>query len=203
VAAAGGRPIGLDPALGMLLSGRADRPPAVQGDAGQLPFGDDRIGAVVAAVSLNHVDDAVGCLREAARVVMPGGPLVASSYAADDSHPVKSAVEQALQEVGWELEPWYESLRAGPVAALATVERFTAVGEAAGLSAGCVALRVGFDHLGPLDLVDWRLGMAQHAPFVSRLPPATAQAVRERAVDLLGSGPPVLERSILVLTAVV
>ena len=59
-----------------------------------------------------------------------------------------------------------------------------------------------FPELGPGDLVDWRLGMAQHAPFVAGLAAGERSALRARAVELLGETP-VLVRSVLVLRAVV
>jgi hypothetical protein len=63
-------------------------------------------------------------------------------------------------------------------------------------------VRVPFPELRAEDLVAWRLGMAQHAPFVAGLSPADRDAVRDRAVALLGDAPP-LVRSFLVITAVI
>jgi SAM-dependent methyltransferase len=200
IAAAGGRPVAVDFAFGMLAAGQKERPPAAQADARALPFADDALGGAVAAFSLNHVPDAAAGLREAARVVGAGGPLVASSYAGDDGHPVKAAVETALAETGWQPPPWAGPLRETAVAGLATVDRCAAAAAAAGLAAEVLALQVPFPELTPGQLVEWRLGMAQHAPYVATLAPAARAAVCARAVELLGRPPP-LVRSILVITA--
>ena len=67
-----------------------------------LPLRDHAVDAVVAAFSLNHLEDPVAGLREAARVTRTGGALLASAYAEDDTHPAKDAAEAAAREYGWE-----------------------------------------------------------------------------------------------------
>ena len=201
-ARAGGTVVALDVAFGMLAAGRRHRPPAVLGDAGRLPFADGRLGGVVAAFSLNHVPDPVAAMRECARVCAAGSPLVASAYAADDTHPAKQAVADALAERGYAPEPWYVALYRDVVPLLADPARCTALAREAGLDATVRAVRVPFPDLRADDLVAWRLGMAQHAPFVAGLSPADREAVRHRAVALLGDAPP-LVRPFLVITAVI
>lgn len=98
--AAGASPIALDGSIGMLLFDRMQRPPAVVGDLRALPLRDRCLDGVLSAFSLNHIDNPAEGLREAARVIRPGGPLLASSYATDDTHPVKHAVETAAGELG-------------------------------------------------------------------------------------------------------
>jgi ubiquinone/menaquinone biosynthesis C-methylase UbiE len=194
--------VAVDTALGMLAYDAASRPPAAVGDALALPFSDGSFDAALAAFSLNHLTDPAGGLREMARVTRPGGPLVAGSYAADDAHPVKAAVEAVLTARGWEPEPWYARLRAEAVPLLATAAGCRAAAAAAGIDAQIEAVRVEFPDLGPSDLVDWRLGMAQHAPFVHRLPLAERTASAAEAVALLGKSLPPLVRSILVVGSV-
>jgi ubiquinone/menaquinone biosynthesis C-methylase UbiE len=92
---AGARVIAADLALGMLLCGRDGRPPAAAGDALALPFRPGAFDIVLAPFSLNHLDEPAAGVREAGRV---GDLLVASTYAADDDHPAKAAVDQALSE---------------------------------------------------------------------------------------------------------
>jgi SAM-dependent methyltransferase len=60
--------------------------PAVVGDAARLPFLDRSLDLVVAALLLSFVDDRAALFAEAARVLRPGGVLVAS-----DLHAVASA----------------------------------------------------------------------------------------------------------------
>ncbi|HTJ73986.1 MAG TPA: methyltransferase domain-containing protein [Acidimicrobiales bacterium] len=194
--------VALDAAYGMLAHEAAARPPAVVGDMLALPFRASAFGAAVAAFSLNHLADPVAGLREMARVTGAGGAVLAATYAQDDDHPVKAAVSAALAARGWAPAPWYRSMMTTVVPLLATAERFAAAAAAAGLDAQVRAVRVPFPELDAMDLVAWRFGMVQHAPFVAGLPDAERRAVVTDALDLLGDEPAPLVRSVLVLTAV-
>ena len=201
--AAAASPIALDGALGMLLADRDRRPPAVVGDLRALPLRDRCLDGVIAAFSLNHLDDPARGLRDAARVVGPGGPLLASAYATDDTHAVKEAVETAARELGWMPAGWVEEMRAAATPLLATVERATEAAAAAGLDALVAQEYVAFPDLDGLGLVRWRTGMAQLAPFVATLDTADRTRLVDRALDLLGSDAPVLVRSVIWITACV
>jgi ubiquinone/menaquinone biosynthesis C-methylase UbiE len=197
------RVVAVDAAGGMLAFDAGRRPPAVVGDAIALPFAPRAFDVTVAAFSLNHLTDPGTGLAEAARVTCPGGGVVASAYAADDFHPVKEAVEAALAARGWQPEPWYQDLRTTAAPLLATVEAAQAAAQQAGLDADVVALRVPFPGLDAGELVSWRLGLAQHAPFVASLTAPERAAVVNDARHRLGSGWPELERSIILVRAVV
>jgi SAM-dependent methyltransferase len=190
--AAGARVVAVDVAIGMLRPQRADRPPASVGDALALPFRSSAFDVVLAPFSLNHLDDPAAGVREAARV---GRLLVASTYAADDDHPVKAAVERALAAEGWEAPGWYRDLKAA-MAAWGTVDGVAAVMARGGLRSLAVERReVAFADLGPADMVAWRLGLAHCAGFVARLDPAARRRVVDRALALLGPDPdPVVRR---------
>lgn len=193
--------VAVDAAFGMLAHRAPGRPPAVAGDALALPFATASFGAAVSAFSLNHLADPAAGLREMARVTRPGGAVLAAVYAADDDHPVKDAVEASLLAHGWVRDPWYESLRTGPVTLLGTGDGCADAGRAAGLDPAIVAVRVPFPDLNGPDLVAWRLGLAHHAPFVAGLSADEREVVVADAVARLGDAPP-LVRSILVLRAV-
>jgi len=197
----GANVIAVDLAEGMLAVDAGRRPPAAIGDATALPFASESFAVVLAAFSLNHLADPASGLREARRVLRPAGALVAVVYAADDDHPVKSAVEAAATTRGWKRDPWYAALQADAVPRLATVERASAVAATAGLRGAEVThTNVAFPDLGPRDLVEWRLGMAQLAPFVSDLHPQERDALAEDAIARLGAKPPMLVSSLIVLT---
>jgi hypothetical protein len=117
---------------------------------------------------------------------------------------VKAAVESALVAAGWTPPDWYDDLRHRVTPLLSTAEGCRAALARAHLDDGARVdvLQVPFDDLNPRDLVTWRLGMAQHAPFVASLLPASARAVRDDALDRLGPEPPPLVRSVLVASAV-
>jgi SAM-dependent methyltransferase len=194
--------VAVDTAFGMLAYDAVGRPPAVVGDALALPIATGAFDAAVAAFSLNHLTAPAAGLREMARVIRPGGALLAAAYATDDDHPVKAAVEAALSDRGWAPEPWYVALRTQAAPRLATAHDCAAAADAAGLDAEVEPLRVPFPELAPGDLVAWRLGLAQHAPFLARLSPRDREAVASDAVARLGDAAPPLVRSILVVRAV-
>lgn len=200
IASAGGRPIAVDVAAGMLTVDRSRRPPAAVADGRRLPLRTHAMGAVVGAFSYNHMPDPHLGLAEAARVVAPGGAVLASAYAADDDHPVKAAVDTAAAEAGWQPDPWMQDFRAVAIPQLATVDRAIAAAERAGLTAEAQVIDVALPDLDAHDLVAWRLGMATLAPFVTGLPPARRRALEARALELLGE-PAMLVRRMVVLTA--
>lgn len=200
--------VAVDNAVGMLRTS-ADLghspAPGVAGDALALPFRSGGFGAVVAAFCLNHLSDPAAGLAEAARVTAAGGAVVASAYADDDDHPVKAAVEQAVTEAGWTPAPWYRRLKIDAMPRLATKERMAGVAASvpALVDARTARLEIAFPHLGPAELVEWRLGMAQVGPFFGALPPAEQAAVSAAALARLGDDPPPLVRRIVILTALV
>jgi SAM-dependent methyltransferase len=201
IARVGGRPIALDLAAGMLTVDQDERPPAVVADARCLPLATASCAAVVAAFSYNHVPDPELALADAARVVFRGGAVLASAYAADDTHPVKEAVERAAAEVGWTAEAWIGEMKSHSAPLLASVDGARAATVAAGLHADVQQIDVPFPELDADDLVAWRFGMAQIAPFVATLPAAALERLRARALELLGPDPELLVRRMIVLTA--
>jgi ubiquinone/menaquinone biosynthesis C-methylase UbiE len=201
IRAAGGRPIAADVAPGMLAAMGADRPPLVAADALALPLRSGGVDVVVAAFSVNHLVDPGAGLREARRVTRAGGAVLASSYAHDDAHPAKQAVEEAAGALGWTAPAWYRAVRADAVPRLATVEGMEAAARRAGLVPHVTAVRFPFPDFGAADLVAWRVGMAQLAPFVEGLPPDARTQLVADAVARLGPDHPPLVRSILVMVA--
>ena len=201
IARAGGRPIALDLAAGMLVVDQATRPPAAVADARRLPLATASCAAVVAAFSYNHVPDPELAVADAARVVVPGGAVLASAYATDDTHPVKEAVDRAAEEAGWKAAPWIGEMKARSVPVLATVKGARDVCAAAGVRADVEQVDVRFPELDAADLVTWRLGMAQVAPFIATLPARALAALRARALELLGPEPEILVRRMIVIRA--
>lgn len=202
LAAGAAEAVAVDAAFGMLAHHSTTRPPGVVGDALALPFAPSAFDATVAAFSLNHLTSPAAGLREMARVTRAGGAILGASYAWDDTHPVKEAVNDALVARGWAPEPWYTSLGVHALPLLATAERFADAARDAGLAAKAEAVRVSLPELDPRDLVAWRLGLAQHAPFVARLSSQERHALVEDALSRLGEKPPQLVRSVVLLIAV-
>jgi SAM-dependent methyltransferase len=196
--AAGARVIASDVAPGMLLLDRERRPAAVAADAQRLPFRDDAFDIVLAPFSLNHLPDPAAGVREAGRV---GRLLLGSTYAEDDDHPVKAAVEQALRTTGWEPPEWYTQLKS-VMRSWGTVGGATEAIERGGLTPVRVErIEVQFDTLTPADLVGWRLGLAHTSSAFATLPPARQREVTERALELLGPDSAPLVRRVIFLAA--
>ncbi len=202
IGAVGGRSIAADVAVGMLRA--IDPPvPSALADARALPFAARSLDGVVAAFALNHLPDPHQALMEAVRVSRTGSPILVSAYAGDDTHPVKDAVNTAAAELGWRPDAWIDELRTTTMPILASVEGARRVAQEAGLpDADVRRLEVGFPELGAEDLVAWRCGMAQTAPFVAGLTYAQQDQLRARAIDLLGAAPPLVRR-VVMLTAIV
>ena len=199
IVAAGGVAIATDAAFGMLAADASARPAAVVGDAYALPLRDRAVDGVVAAFSLNHLDDPVAGLREAARITRPGGAILASAYADDDAHPAKHAAETAARERGWSPPPWYDHLKTQAMPKLATIDRAHAALIAAGLAGEARGIRVAFPELGPDQLLAWRFGMAQLAPFVATLDAGAQADLYRRGRTLIDDVE--LVRSIIVMCA--
>lgn len=195
--------VSLDLAVGMLLADPG-RTPALVADVLALPVRSGAADVAVAAFSLNHVSDPVAGLRECARIVRPGGGVVVGAYAADDEHAVKEVVDTVLRRRGWVPPDWVAWMRCEAIPHLAGVAGAEAIARSAGLSTVTVEHhRVAFTGLRAADLVAWRLGMAQHAPFVATLPTGGRRGLEEEARRLLGDDPATLVRSVVVLVAIV
>lgn len=103
------RVIGVDPSRGMLdlaaaaaeHAGVADRLDLVVGDALALPLADRSVDAVVSSFVIQLTGSRRGTLREAVRVLRPGGRVAVVTWqAADEPFPPADALDEALDEVG-------------------------------------------------------------------------------------------------------
>jgi hypothetical protein len=157
---------------------------------------------VLAAFCLNHIEPPTTGFREARRVTQPGGTVLASSYGTEIPHPIRHAVDAALTAAGYRAPPWYEQVKAGPMAALSTPQGMATAARAAGLDPEVAEVVIAFPELDPADLVAWRLGMAHTAPFVTGLPAPVRHTVTTHALHALGT-PPTLKRRIILLRAIV
>jgi SAM-dependent methyltransferase len=88
LAALGHDVVGVDGSPAMIAAAREAAPELEfhVADAASLPFADGSFGLVIAFMSLQDIDDLTGALREAARVLAPGGRFCFAIV-----HPVNSA----------------------------------------------------------------------------------------------------------------
>ena len=93
LAAAGARAVPVDASAGMLSVARRAWPcTPVVGDALALPLLAGSADAAVLGFVLNHLSQPADALREAARVIRPGGWLLASTWARRDALPIREIV---------------------------------------------------------------------------------------------------------------
>jgi SAM-dependent methyltransferase len=199
----GGHPVGIDESIGMARATHHRRAPAVQGDAGSLPFRRACFDIVVAAFLLNHLDEPEVALREAHRVLRPGGLLLASTFAAGPDHAVKAVVDELSAELGWRPPPWYRHFKAVLGLRVADPGPVAAITRAAGFARADATVRiVDLGQLDPVTLVEYRLGMGSLAEFAGGLPAAERAALVARAAERIGPRPGPLRPAVMVLSAV-
>lgn len=92
--------VGVDRAPGMLELARQQGVPLVQMDGVELGVRDSAVDVVVMAFVLFHLDDAVVALREARRVLRPGGVVGTVTWAEDPEIEASRAWEQELDAHG-------------------------------------------------------------------------------------------------------
>jgi SAM-dependent methyltransferase len=208
VARAGGRPVALDPAPGMLRRALADhrdasphRLPAAGGDAGRLPFRARSLDGAVAAFCLSHLRRPDVALREVCRVLRPDGACVAATFRREPPHPAKERVDRVAAAFGFRPPAWHERAKAFELAT-SEPEALARCAAAAGLRdvrVEVVRADTGVDTAAAL--VRWRLGMAHLAPFVAALPPAVRARLAAAAEAAVGPAPQPWRPAVLILSS--
>lgn len=162
-----------------MLEAQPDRTwPAAVADVLALPAGPGTFDSAIAAFLLNHLDPP-GALAELARVVRPGGAVVASTWAARPD-PVKSAIDRILADRGWEPPDWYRTMKSEVERVSGDPDQLGAAARRVGLVD--VAAAVHAERLAvsdPIAAVGYRLATPHIAPWVSTL----AVAERNRLVQ--------------------
>lgn len=201
----GARALGVDVEPAMVAWTRAQGLDAVAGDACALPLPARSVDGWAGAFVLNHLDRPRLALAEAARVVRPGGPVLAATFrSGGPEHPVKLAVEAAAARFGYVRPAWYDEVKRRLVPQVGEPARLAGVAEAAGLSAVAVSpLSVCVGALEPREQANWRLGMAMYTEWLAGLDAGTraeAEAAAEAEVAArLGPAPQALVLDVLIL----
>ena len=151
----------------------------VVGDATALPFSDRAFDLAATAFCFSHLEHPEPALREARRVATA---LLSGSFAGDSDHPAKAAVDEVAGRYGYQTPGWYLAMKADHP--MDHPERLAELARAAGFESVDVdTVQVETGVTTSADLADWRLGMAQYAPFLATLDaPASAGTARGRGV---------------------
>jgi SAM-dependent methyltransferase len=197
LAAGAQRAVATDIAEQML---RRRHPPtqAVVADAARLPFGDDTFDLVMGGFCLGHLPDPGAALAEWRRV---GSATLATAFAPGPPHPAKAAVAEAAERFGFVSPPWHERLKKLEPQ-VEDPELLMSLARSAGhRTVEVTQLTVDTGLRTPAEIVDWRWGMANLAPFVAGLSADRRAEARRAAEDATAGLGPVLV-DILVLSAV-
>jgi SAM-dependent methyltransferase len=193
----GGRVVVLDRSRGMLHRA-PDRLPRVQADAARLPVADAAADAVVFAFVLFLLPDARAAVAEAARVLRPGGWLLAATWGQQHSTAADAVVRDELDRAG-----------ATPFPALPRSEqltdsqpRMTALLETAGLTRVRSEQRPLDARFDPDSALALRTGSGALGWRYARLDHHARDAVRQRIAARLAVLPPdaFVDRSQVLLT---
>jgi ubiquinone/menaquinone biosynthesis C-methylase UbiE len=181
--------VALDYAAAMLSRDEKEIAPVVA-DGRALPFGNRAFDLVVAAFSLSHFVDPLEALTEVRRV---SDALLASAFVADWTHSAKDVVENLLIAFGYQPPAWYQRLKQEGEPAVNTPAKLTQLARAAGfhdVTVHTISVATGVDT--PSELVGWRLGMAQVAPFVASLEEDNRAALQHAAEAAVADVPPLV-----------
>lgn len=198
VAGRAGRVLALDRSIGMLARA-SHREARVQADACQLPIADATADAVVHAFVLFMLPDARRALREATRVLRPGGWILTSTWGGgDEDTRADDLVRKVLDAAGapaFDAPPRSDDLTDTP-------EKMVALLEAHGFTDVQTQSRPLDARFEPASFVDMRLGMGELGWRQAQLDGAAQAAVREELLRRVGGlpGDALLETSEVILS---
>ena len=153
------RPVATDLWIDMLAWNARARPPCVVADICALPIPAGRVAAAVAAFVLNHLTEPSAGLAELARVIRPGGAVLAAVFSNASRSQARDRVDAVAQDAGWQVPDWYTGLKTTAVPILGTAEAMRAAADVAGLACVLVQERpVDVSGIEPEQLVSYRLG---------------------------------------------
>ncbi len=199
--AAGARVLASDVALDMLCFDRARRPPGLAADILALPLRDGCVDVAATAFVLNHLADPAAALRELARVVRPGGAVLAATFAARSDDALKREVDRVLAAHGYRPPPWYRRLKDELEPPTARSELLRAVAAGAGLRSPRVEeVEVGLEMMDARALAGYRLGAPAVAGFLDTLDQPRRERIRAEAERAAKPAHPYVARMLVLST---
>jgi ubiquinone/menaquinone biosynthesis C-methylase UbiE len=199
---AGATAIALDSSAGMLAHIGNAALLSVVGDVCAQPFLAASFDAAVSAFTISHLEAPERALGEMGRVVRARGLVIAAVFGAAAANASKDVVDQVALEYGFVAPAWYETLKTRTEPLTNTPERLLACAQAAGLASATVediTIDSGLDS--PQSMVEYRLGMAHFAPFVSSVTAAKREALmRDATAEVARRGQAIRPR-VLILSS--
>jgi SAM-dependent methyltransferase len=156
--------------------------PRVAADVLALPFVGGAFDGALAGFLLNHLLPGPA-LAELARVVGPGGAVLASTWADDEPDPVKGAIDNVLASWGWIPPAWYKQMKERVLPISGSPTRLAEAAEEAGLVEVTASLRrVELGLRDPGAVVAYRLALPHTAPWARELDDTTSTEVTRQAL---------------------
>jgi len=186
LASVGAHPVATDFSWDMLAWEAEDRPPCAVADVRALPVATAAVDDTVAAFVLNHLLDPAAGFAELVRVTRPGGAVLVSVFSNASQSDVRDRVDELAMEEGWQVPDWYQEMRNKAAPLLGSAADMEAAARTAGLVDVAVdeqAVDVGVTE--PEQLVAYRFGQAQFAPWLDRIGPERAGEFRRRTVEAI------------------
>ena len=179
----GARVVALDRSVAMLRGARGAPLTAVAGDVLNLPFGNQAFDAVTAGFVINQVRPATG-LAELARIIRPGGAVLASTWASRPPDPVKRAMEEVLLANGWTRPPWYVSMKSSLEPISGDPDRLAEAAREAGLTeVRATVLKADLRIGDPEAVVAYRLALPHIAEWCAGLDTTRRKSLIDRGVE--------------------
>jgi SAM-dependent methyltransferase len=198
----GATAIALDSSAGMLVHIGNAALLSVVGDVCSQPFLAASFDAAVSAFTISHLEAPERALGEMRRVVRARGLVIAAVFGAAAANASKDVVDQVAAEYGFIAPAWYATLKTRTEPLTNSPERLHACAHAAGLASVAVediTIDSGLD--APQGMVEYRLGMAHFAPFVSSLTAAKHEALmRDATAEVARRGQAIRPR-VLILSS--
>ena len=182
----GARTVATDFSHQMMSWDAGARPPAAVADIRALPLVTDAVDDSVAAFVLNHLVDPATGFAELKRVTRPGGTLLAGVFGNAGRSHARDLVDETARRAGWREPDWYLELKAGATPILGTAAEMARTATAAGLTVAVAderAVDVGVTE--PEQLVDYRLGQANFAAWLTQMGPERTDEVRRQAIEVV------------------
>jgi SAM-dependent methyltransferase len=196
---AGASAVAVDSSADMLAhAGDATRN-AVAGDLYSLPFRDAAFDGVCSAFTISHLDHPALALRELHRVVRSAGLLVVAVFGAAPTNASRDVIYDVAEDYGFVPPAWYIHLKTHTEPLTNTPALLLACARDAGLDHVTIDDVVIDPELSsPDDVVAYRTGMAQLAPFVNALSPGRRERFLRGAVTAVRDrGQPVRPRVLI------